>query len=56
VIRDLTDRLAGKRLWLAFASATVSGSSGQRGVNAVYPASSNNAAHRSQLLGSSHSP
>ena len=40
----------------AFASATVSGSSGQPGVSATYPASSNTAAQGSQLEGSSHSP
>ena len=40
----------------ALASSTVSGSSGQPGVSAVKPASSNSAAQRSQLLGSSHRP
>ena len=40
----------------AFASATVSGSSGQPGVSATYPASSKNAAQRSQLDGKSQSP
>jgi hypothetical protein len=40
----------------ARACSTVSGSSGQAGINATYPASSNNAAQGSQLEGSSHSP
>src|SRR5712691_2635635 len=40
----------------AFASSTVSGSSGQPGVSAVYPAASNIVAQRSQLLGSSQRP
>ena len=40
----------------ALASATVGGSSGQSAVTAAKPASSNTAAQRSQLLGSSHSP
>jgi len=40
----------------ALASLTVSGSSGQPGVKATKPFSSNSAAQRSQLLGSSHSP
>jgi hypothetical protein len=41
--------------WAA-ASSTVSGSSGQPGVNAAKPCCSNNSAQRSQLLGSSHRP
>ena len=36
--------------------STVSGSSGQPGVSAVYPAASKASAQRSQLLGSSHRP
>src|SRR5262249_32199223 len=50
------------RLFLASASgsaratSTDAGSSGQSGVNATYPASSNTAAQRSQLEGSSQSP
>ena len=40
----------------ARAASTVSGSSGQSGVSATYPASSNSAAQLSQLEGSSHSP
>src|SRR5256886_16230337 len=40
----------------AFASETVSGSSGHPGFTAVKPASSNNVAQRSQLLGSSQRP
>src|SRR5437868_8665006 len=40
----------------AFASETVSGSSGHPGFTAVKPASSNKAAHRFQLLGSSQQP
>ena len=40
----------------ALASSTVSGSSGQPGVRAVKPASSNSVAQRSQLDGSSHRP
>ena len=41
---------------LARASAIVSGSSGQTGVTAAYPASSKTPAQLSQLLGSSQSP
>jgi hypothetical protein len=40
----------------ALAASTVSGSSGQPGVSAVKPASSNTFAQRSQLLGSSQRP
>ena len=40
----------------AFASSTVSGSSGQPGLSAAKPASSNIVIHRSQLDGSSQSP
>ena len=40
----------------SLASSTVSGSSGQPGVSAVKPASSNSVAQRSQLLGSSQRP
>src|SRR3954468_2433397 len=40
----------------AFASATVSGSSGQPGVNATYPACSNSSTQGCQLDGSSQSP
>ena len=39
----------------AFASSTVSGSSGHPGVSATLPACSNTSAHRSQLDGSSQS-
>ena len=48
--------LCAKTSGFAFASATVSGSSGQPGVSAVKPASSNTEAHRSQLLGRSQRP
>ena len=48
--------LPAKTSGCALASATVSGSSGQLGVNAVYPFFSKSCAHRSQLLGSSHRP
>jgi hypothetical protein len=51
----LMDLCANTSGW-AFASCTVSGSSGQPGVKATYPLSSNSAAQRSQLLGSSHRP
>jgi hypothetical protein len=40
----------------AWASSTVSGSSGHPGVSATNPASSNSFAQRSQLLGKSQSP
>src|SRR6185295_18754349 len=40
----------------ARATSTDSGSSGQSGANATYPASSNSSAQLSQLEGSSHSP
>src|SRR6478672_9749379 len=40
----------------ALASATVSGSSGQRGVTATYPASSKRSPQRSQLDGRSQRP
>ena len=52
---SLIDLLA-KTLGSAFASATVSGSSGQPGASVAYPASSKRARQRSQLLGSSHRP
>ena len=40
----------------SLASSTVSGSSGHPGAIVAYPASSKTVRHRSQLLGSSHSP
>src|SRR5437762_2959398 len=48
--------LPAKTSGCAFASETVSGSSGHPGFTAVKPASSNNVAQRSQLLGSSQRP
>ena len=48
--------LPAKTSGCSFAVATSAGSSGQPGTSAAYPASSNRAAQRSQLLGSSHSP
>src|SRR2546428_11999883 len=48
--------VSGKASGLAFASPTVSGSSGQPGVSAVKPTSSNSFAQRSQLLGNSQRP
>src|SRR4051795_7294795 len=48
--------LPAKRCGSATASAWVSGSPGQPGVSAAYPASSKKAAQRSQLSGRSQSP
>src|SRR6266852_2434576 len=48
--------LCAKTSGCAFASSTVSGSSGQPGLTVAYPASSKTVIQRSQLLGSSQSP
>src|SRR6266568_8820201 len=48
--------LRAKTLGSAFASVTVSGSSGHPGLSAQYPFRSNNLTQRSQLDGRSHNP
>ena len=57
VVGDLADALVGEHLGVRVRPPRrCSGSSGQPGVTATYPASSKTAAHRSQLLASSQSP
>ena len=56
VVGDLSNRLVGEHLGVGVGLRDGSGSSGQPGVSAVYPASSKTAGQRSQLLGSSHRP